>query len=297
MNLQYLSNELRRHILQLENNKRKYRLGVTLIPPRDNLPKILRTKVVEPIIRDLCNTTKQNISYRQGTSIGYYYLLINNRRFAIMYIPNPATGKIFIKCLSVHGKQCSTATLLNNISQIINYLNKFNNETNTKMEVKIEFAIIKAGNQHYLCFKDNTTYINVSNPTITFETNEDTFEIIPPDQSYENKVYQYQGHNVRLFPQLYTNGRLCICLQDITDADFIFFLTVNLVNENALGLPPHAFIDVCNNPDAMEFVLSNGLGEETAYKRNSAFSQYPLVIFNLPLIYQHSPLIFQHINI
>lgn len=127
MKIQTLSNKLRQLIFDAQYQKRKVRLG--LLPPSQYHPqsnsKLIRINVVEPIVRDLLQNTKENITYQLGISIGFYYLLVNNKKFAIMYVPNPASGSVFIKFLNQKGKQCTASTRLQDTCQIIDYLKEF----------------------------------------------------------------------------------------------------------------------------------------------------------------------------
>ena len=69
-------------------------------------------------------------------------------------------------------------------------------------------------------------------------------------------------------------------------------LTVNLECEPAFALPDKAFIDINNNPEAMEFLLSNSLAEDTGYRRRSGWVNYPMVKLNLPMLYRLNPTAF-----
>lgn len=63
-------------------------------------------------------------------------------------------------------------------------------------------------------------------------------------------------------------------------------MTVNLTHEHAFSLPDKAFVDINNNPDAMEFLIANKLAEDTGYKKQSGWVNYPMVRLNLPLLYR-----------
>ena len=129
MKIQTLSNKLRQLIFDAQCQKRKVRLGI--LPPNqyhpqhNQIPELIRINMVEPIVRDLQQNTKENIAYQLGISIGFYYLLVNNKKFAIMYVPNPAFGNIFIKFLNQKGRQCTASTRLHDTCQIIDYLKEF----------------------------------------------------------------------------------------------------------------------------------------------------------------------------
>lgn len=129
MKIQTLSNKLSQLISDAQRQKRKVRLSI-LSPnqyhPLPNLvPELIRKNIVEPIVKDLLQNIKENITYQLGISIGFYYLLVNNKKFAIMYVPNPASGTVFIKFLNQKGRQCTASTRLQDTCQIIDYLKEF----------------------------------------------------------------------------------------------------------------------------------------------------------------------------
>lgn len=129
MKIQALSNKLSQLISNAQRQKRKVRLGI-LAPNQyraqpNQISELIRINMVEPIVRDLQLNTKKNIAYQLGTSIGFYYLLANNKKFAIMCVPNPALGIVSIKFLSQEGKQCTSSTRLYDTCQIIDYLKEF----------------------------------------------------------------------------------------------------------------------------------------------------------------------------
>lgn len=130
MKIQELSNKLSRLITAHHQSKQKIQMGI--IPPsisctqqQNKLPELIRTNMVEPIVKDLFQSTNENISYQLGTSVGFYYLLVNSKKFAIMYIPNPASGAVFIKYLNQKEMQCAASVRLIDTCQIIDYLKEF----------------------------------------------------------------------------------------------------------------------------------------------------------------------------
>lgn len=54
-------------------------------------------------------------------------------------------------------------------------------------------------------------------------------------------------------------------------------------------------IEMYHNPDAMEFLLSNKLAEDTGYRRQSGWVSYPMVTLNLPTFYRLDPHVFSAI--
>lgn len=162
--------------------------------------------------------------------------------------------------------------------------------------MKIQFEIIRSEGTEHLCYKQDEMYVDVSNPMLAF-TREDEFEIVKPDKSFLKKVYEYNGCKVRLVPQIYGNGWPALMLETVKGRELYTVLSVNLEDCDAFGLPDRTFINTNNNPEAMEFLLGNGLATDSGYKRKSGWVEYPMVLLNLPLIYRHRPEVFQQANI
>lgn len=147
------------------------------------------------------------------------------------------------------------------------------------------------------CYKAGEAYVDASNPMIAFAAGEDEFEIVEPDSSFRQKEYEFRGEQYYLVPEFYRNGWLALTLVMVEDEDEYIVLSVNLEEMDALGLPDRTFIDVNHYPEAMEFLVKNGLATDSEYKRRSGFVEYPMAMLNLPLLYQHNPQIFQKANI
>ena len=159
--------------------------------------------------------------------------------------------------------------------------------------MEIQFAIVRSENREYLCYKAGEAYVDASNPMIAFAAGEDEFEIVEPDSSFRQKEYEFRGEQYYLVPEFYRNGWLALTLVMVEDEDEYIVLSVNLEEMDALGLPDRTFIDVNHYPEAMEFLVKNGLATDSEYKRRSGFVEYPMAMLNLPLLYQHNPQIFQ----
>ena len=130
MNIQHLIRRISNLITNREREMRKQRLGITPfnpVSPKNNVQHLIQTNVIEPIVRELCSATKENITYQAGLSIGYYKLLINGKPFVVVYISNLAAGKVYVKFLNHNEKQCTESVLLIDTNQIIDYLETYNN--------------------------------------------------------------------------------------------------------------------------------------------------------------------------
>ena len=62
----------------------------------------------------------------------------------------------------------------------------------------------------------------------------------------------------------------------------------------AFGIPDKAFIDINNNPEAMEFLIRNSLAEDAGYRRKSGWVEYPMAKLNLAELYRLSPESFEN---
>ncbi len=125
MNIQHLCRILRNKVTEIQQEKRRQRLGITpYLPIHKNISSLIRINVVEPIVQDLCQETGEHIIIQAGLSTGFYKLLVDGRAFIVIYVPNPASGLIYVKYLNNQGLQCAPAKQLNDTSQIISYLKK-----------------------------------------------------------------------------------------------------------------------------------------------------------------------------
>lgn len=130
MNIQHLIRRISNLITNREREIRKQRLGIVPfnpVPPKNNVQHLIQTNVIEPIVRELCSSTKENITIQVGLSTGYYKLLINGKPFVIVYIPNLASGKVYIKFLNHNERQCAKSVPLIDTNQIVDYLETYNN--------------------------------------------------------------------------------------------------------------------------------------------------------------------------
>ena len=130
MKTQQLSNKLQQLVSDAYRQERKIRMGI--IPPptpmkqqSNKISELIYKTVLKPIVNDLCQNSNHTITYQFGTSIGFYYLLVDSKKFAVMYVPNHATGIVFIKYLNHHGNQCTAPVRLTDTCQILDYLKEF----------------------------------------------------------------------------------------------------------------------------------------------------------------------------
>ena len=136
MDIKQLGQLLSQRIVQNQRMIREQRLGIRPLSHNPviskNISSQIRTIVIDPIVKELCTTTGQNITVQHGTSTGFYYFLVEYRKFAVIYLPNPSTGRVFMKRLNSNGQQCASSEEVNNTKQIADYLKEFNESCNPK---------------------------------------------------------------------------------------------------------------------------------------------------------------------
>lgn len=116
---------------------------------------------------------------------------------------------------------------------------------------------------------------------------------IPSGQNRHGKTYPYHKRKLKLVPGFYPNGWLALSLEVPKTGEAYTVLTVNLEDFPAFGIPDKAFVDINNNPEAMDFLIRYNLAEDTGYRRRSGWVEYPMVKLNLPELYRISPAYFE----
>ena len=92
-----------------------------LSPPKGSVPEIIETLLLVPITNDLCRETSKALRYRQ-TLTGSFALLYRDRPFAVIFLPNPGTGRVFIKYLNSNSVQCSALKELRDTDEIAGFI-------------------------------------------------------------------------------------------------------------------------------------------------------------------------------
>ena len=156
-------------------------------------------------------------------------------------------------------------------------------------------AIIRSEGKEHLCYREEECFVDVSYPMVTFTKGEDDFEIAKCDHPSMEETFLYQESRLSIVIERYHNGWPALSLKDPVTHEIYTVLTVNLEDKAAFSLPDRVFVDINNNPDAMEFLLSNKLAEDTGYRRQSGWVSYPMVTLNLPTFYRLDPHVFSAI--
>ena len=99
MKIHSLRGRLHMQICDFEHRERMWKTGLAqamgLPPKKGSVHRIIETVLLVPITDDLYRETGKVIRYRQ-TLTGSFTLLYRNRPFAVIFLPNPGTGRVFI---------------------------------------------------------------------------------------------------------------------------------------------------------------------------------------------------------
>ena len=155
-----------------------------------------------------------------------------------------------------------------------------------------ELVIVSVKHEERVCYVSDEMFIDVSNPMRVLIAGEDEFDIREADDSFKYKEYAFKGKRYYLVPAFYPNGWPALFLVNTENEWEYIWLTVNLERHDTFGIPDRAFVDVNNYPDAMEFLVENGLAADWGYRKRSGFVDYPMVKLNLPLLFRHNSQIF-----
>ena len=140
-----------------------------------------------------------------------------------------------------------------------------------------KYAIILFKGKEYLCGHEDGCHYDVSCPVRTFTEEEDDFKIQESGKNRSEMTF-----------------RPVLSLESPDNGELYTVLTVNLEDSPAFGIPDQAFIDINNNPEAMEFLIRNSLAEDTGYRRKSGWVEYPMAKLNLAELYRLSPESFEN---
>lgn len=126
MDIRPLCGRLGLEVCEAERQKRMWQTGlvqaVRLSPPTNNIRKIIETRLLEPVVRELRRKTGQDIRYQHYGLEGYFRLLLRGKPFAVISLPNPGNGRVFVKFLNACGRQCSPMKELHNTDVLVSFL-------------------------------------------------------------------------------------------------------------------------------------------------------------------------------
>ena len=126
MNIQPLCSRIRLETCDFERRKRMWQTGhaqAMYKPPVTNsIPRVIEMRLLEPITREFCRKTGQNIHYRRLVPDTRFHLLCQSKPFALISLPNPSTGRVFIQYLNESARRASPLRELRNTDEISSFL-------------------------------------------------------------------------------------------------------------------------------------------------------------------------------
>lgn len=126
MNIQPLCSRIRLETCDFERRKRMWQTGLAQAmykpPVTNSIPRIIEMRLLEPITREFCRKAGQNIHYRRLVPDTRFHLLCQSKPFALISLPNPSTGRVFIQYLNESARRASPLRELRNTDEISSFL-------------------------------------------------------------------------------------------------------------------------------------------------------------------------------
>lgn len=126
MDIRPLCGRLRLEVCEAERQKRMWQTGLAGAmrkPPLTNsIPKIIRTVLIEPVTKELCRKTGKDVRYRHYGPEGHFHLLLKGKPFALISLPIPGNGRVFVRFQDACGRQCSPMRELHNTDVLVSFL-------------------------------------------------------------------------------------------------------------------------------------------------------------------------------
>ena len=126
MNIQPLCSRIRLETCDFERRKRMWQNALAPAmynpPATHSIPPIIEMRLLEPITREFCRKTGQNIHYRRLVPDTRFHLLCQSKPFALISLPNPSTGRVFIQYLNESARRASPLRELRNTDEISSFL-------------------------------------------------------------------------------------------------------------------------------------------------------------------------------
>ncbi len=126
MDIRPLCGRLGLEVCEAECQKRMWQTGLAQVmrkpPLAGSIPQIIRTVLIEPVVKELCRKTGKDVRYQHYGLEGYFRLLLRGKPFAVISLPNPGNGRVFVKFLDACGRQCSPMKELHNTDVLVSFL-------------------------------------------------------------------------------------------------------------------------------------------------------------------------------
>lgn len=126
MDIRPLCGRLSLKVCEAERQKRMWQTGLARAmrkPPfTGSIPQIIRTVLVAPLTRELYRQTGKDIRYQPYGPEGSFRLLSDGKPFALITLPNPGNGRVFVRFLDAGGRPCTPMKELRNTDTLVSFL-------------------------------------------------------------------------------------------------------------------------------------------------------------------------------
>lgn len=126
MDIRPLCGRLGLKICEAERQKRMWQMGFAgsthRSPLTSSITRIIRTVLVEPVVKELCRQTGKDIRCQSYGPEGYFRLLSGGKPFAVIYLPNPGNGRVFVRFPGEGGRPCTPMKELRNTDILVSFL-------------------------------------------------------------------------------------------------------------------------------------------------------------------------------
>lgn len=126
MDIRPLCGRLGLKVCEAEREKRMWQTGFALVmrkpPPTDSISQIIQTVLIEPVTKELRLKTGKDISYQPYIPEGYFRLTLGGKPFAVICLPNPGNGRVFVRFLNASGRSCARMKEFHNTDTLVSFL-------------------------------------------------------------------------------------------------------------------------------------------------------------------------------
>ena len=129
MNIEQNLRKIANKVIKTELDKKKFTRGIGPMPGKLNTSTLIGQLLIVPACTFLSKATLSAVSCQPGVSPNFFWMLVNNRKFAILSMPNPVNGRAYIQYLNRKGQVCSgMIEIRNSLQPVCDYINQFNTE-------------------------------------------------------------------------------------------------------------------------------------------------------------------------
>lgn len=126
MDIRPLCGRLGLKVCEAERQKRMWQTGLARAMRKPlftgSITQIIRTVLVEPVVKELCRQTGKDVRCQSYGPEGYFRLLSGGKPFALISLPNPGNGRVLVRFLNAGGRPCTPMKELRNTDILVSFL-------------------------------------------------------------------------------------------------------------------------------------------------------------------------------